>query len=362
MLKVLYDGWALIYHPNQPAALHLLALLENLSPELQPLVALPGPAPEWFPQGVEYQAVTVDNTPSGRLSWEQRILPRLQRNMEAGILHLFGDQAPLFSRGRLLVSPTWYEAQPGLKWRGLAERLGAALGSGGRSRVKAYLWPDDLPLTPDIQPAAVERLPPLVFSAFQQDFGEPRPALPGLEDTYVLYHGPQHETALQRLLEVWGWASQSIGDYYPLVLLGLEQEAAARLEALKTEFQAEGNVQVLPELPPSQLASIYRECSALIHLAGEPGWGGPMRQAMAAGVPVVGLDLAVNDALAGPAAYLTQPDDKRALGAALITVVVEENLAQSLVIAGAQQVESWRMADFPHRLGEVYRSLGSSAT
>jgi hypothetical protein len=41
-------------------------------------------------------------------------------------------------------------------------------------------------------------------------------------DGYVLYHKQGGGTALRRLFDIWSWAAGSIGDYYPLVLLGLD--------------------------------------------------------------------------------------------------------------------------------------------
>ena len=40
-LRVLYDGWSLAFAPNSPQALHLLALLAHLPPEVQPRVTVP---------------------------------------------------------------------------------------------------------------------------------------------------------------------------------------------------------------------------------------------------------------------------------------------------------------------------------
>jgi len=42
MLPILYDGWSLLYEPNAPAALHLLALLASLPSEVEAHLALPG--------------------------------------------------------------------------------------------------------------------------------------------------------------------------------------------------------------------------------------------------------------------------------------------------------------------------------
>ena len=43
---VLYDGWPLVFAPNNPAALHLLAVLAQHPPGFAAHLALPDAAPE----------------------------------------------------------------------------------------------------------------------------------------------------------------------------------------------------------------------------------------------------------------------------------------------------------------------------
>jgi hypothetical protein len=83
--------------------------------------------------------------------------------------------------------------------------------------------------------------------------------------------------------------------------------------------------------------------------------------ALALGKPVVALETAVADALAGPAAYLvpTQASTQalaRALGAALITVLMEESIADSLEQAARKRSAGWK-SDLTEQLGVIYQAL-----
>ncbi|MDD5466268.1 MAG: hypothetical protein PHS96_00525 [Anaerolineales bacterium] len=63
------------------------------------------------------------------------------------------------------------------------------------------------------------------------------------------------------------------------------------------------------------------------------------------------------NAMVGPAAYLVSPDDGRALGAALITVVMEGNVSTALVQAAQARRAGWAETKFRSRLWEAYQRL-----
>jgi glycosyltransferase involved in cell wall biosynthesis len=64
------------------------------------------------------------------------------------------------------------------------------------------------------------------------------------------------------------------------------------------------------------------------------GFGlGPL-EAMACGTPVVAADASSVPEVVGESAYLVNPDDSRAMGAALISVLIQDDLHDSLRNAG----------------------------
>ena len=84
---------------------------------------------------------------------------------------------------------------------------------------------------------------------------------------------------------------------------------------------------------------------------------GPVRLALAAGKPLVANKDAMTDAIVGPAAYLVSPGDQRALGAALVTVVVEEQVAMDLSRAAVQHSASWSAMEYREQLAEIYAQV-----
>jgi glycosyltransferase involved in cell wall biosynthesis len=84
--------------------------------------------------------------------------------------------------------------------------------------------------------------------------------------------------------------------------------------------------------------------------------------ALACGKPLVALETERTAALAGAAGYLVSPIEPyparcRALGAALITVVVEDSLADSLSQAAQRCATAWSFDKFSSSLSELYRAL-----
>ena len=90
MPNVLYDGWTLFRGPLSSPALHLLDILSNLPEGIAAHLAVPEAVPSAYPvrmpDGLAVHRIDTQDTPSGRLNWEQRILPRLAGRLGAAEL------------------------------------------------------------------------------------------------------------------------------------------------------------------------------------------------------------------------------------------------------------------------------------
>jgi glycosyltransferase involved in cell wall biosynthesis len=166
------------------------------------------------------------------------------------------------------------------------------------------------------------------------------------------------------MLDAWSWAAGSIGEYYPLLVAGLDGPARRELDGLLVKATLPRTVRGLPVLPLHALAALYRGCHVLFHPSRISPWGNPLRMAQACAKPVVCLETPLADALVGPAGYLIPAGDAdqigRAFGAALITVVVEEELAASLSQAARERAAAWSSRGFTHSLGDAYQALRKS--
>jgi glycosyltransferase involved in cell wall biosynthesis len=373
---VLYDGWDLVYRPNSPAAIHLLTLLAAHPAEFGARVALPGESFHPLPPKAHIEISATPDTASARLRWEQRFLPDLARKSSAGLIHLVSGAPALFGGTPSLISPAATSIGSNRLSRerqrsGFLDHLGLAVRAGGMARALALLWPGDLPAPEWTSP--IHNLPPVVHPAFkpsadENDEYEDRHVQVGLDaqkifelpETYVLFHGSTARRDLLRLVDAWSWAGGAIGENYPLVIVGLDQAAERNLAAFLDGNPLGKRIIKLPLLPLDALAGVYRGCCVFFHPSPHPAWGDPLRFAMACGKPVVSLEFASTDALVGPAGYLipsggSRAARNRALGAAVITLVVEEEIAEKLELAAQERAAKWDMRNFSQALGEVYR-------
>jgi glycosyltransferase involved in cell wall biosynthesis len=363
LVSILYDGWPLVYNPNGASALHLLALLAFHPQTYEAIVALPAQGPDWLPESIKYRVLPTADTSSGRLVWEQRVLPLLQKSLGTGLLHLTTYTAPLISRPISVVSPTGAVEQETRRPRQTTrDRLREALGQGGMAQARAIFWPSDLPDPPRPFSAPIIRLPTVVHPSFlagEQKIPNKNLDYSGLDipDQYILYHGPQTDLDLQRLLQAWSWAAGPIGEHAPLLAAGFTTAGAQKFTSLAREYNLEDRVRVLPVLSPENLAQFYKNASAVFHPAPVEIWGGAVRQGLALELPIVGSESRWADSVVGEAGILRDAQDRRGLGAALITVIVEESVAQGLVKASKRKNLGKDALEFAAQIQKVYQKL-----
>ncbi len=323
-MHIVVNGWVLAEAPQSPAAFHLLEVageLSRLAPEIRVTLVVPAAFEVSLP-GVQVHALPVPLTPWGRLRFEQRHLPRLARALGADLLLALEPAAPLVApvpvaapRQDLRVTPA----------SSALDRLRRAMGLAGAQAAAEVGFADLLAPGP-------QGLPPFVASGFRptmdpQDHA--RLERLGLEtQAFVLCHG-----ALARdiplLLAAWTWVDGSLGDQVPLAFLGLEASLAEEVLERARDLDVHESVRVLPPLALEDLPALYRGAAALFH-PGHTAGGQELRWALATGTPVVGVESQATAAVLGEAAYLTPPD-ARALGAALLSVLVNpEEVARPL--------------------------------
>lgn len=362
-LAVLYDGWHLIYHPNAAESLHLLTLLAHLPDGVEPLIALPAEPPQWLPAVPTYVRPAPEDE-FAHLGWEQHTLPHLARRLGVSLLHLTTLYAPLFSAVKVVISPGGFEplsSRESYRQRmgrtTLAGRLRFSLGRGGLARPHFLLWCDDLPL-PSL-PMPILKLPPVVHP-FLDEVGEdllPHPIEVDLPENFVLYHGPCGRRDIEHLLEAWSWAAASIGENFPLLIAGLSKEGRQYLPGLLQRSNLAESIYLLPNLSPLALLGLYRRCTALFHPARLSPWDIALRGALALGKPVVSIEHPWSDAIVGEAAYLIPEEDTRNLGAAIITVIVEQEVALQLSQAALRRAAPWKGASFRTSLWHAYQQI-----
>ena len=368
-MRILYDGWSLVHTPLSPQSLHLLSILENLPAEVQPVLALPDNAPGWldFP-GIEI--IPTPHNPWGRLVWEQHRLPSFASKIQADLLHLFSPSAPYLKNPATVVSPAGFSAAADSKH--IIDRVRVSLGLGALVGVSKILWPDDLP--EPVYSAPLERLPPIIpqgFARRHNRLGEEKMGSGDLESSlieqlklpadFILYPGAAGRRHLEILTQAWNWAAPAIGELFPLLLVGLGVEDRQFLSEQANLLDFGESLRVLPGVTPPMLPALYRRSAAIFNPGQDSPWCGPVRLALASGKPFVAAENSLSAAVAGPAAYLVKENDARGLGAALVSVVVEQELGDSLSAAARRRSRGWTRNNYGDLLLGMYLSLSRTA-
>lgn len=337
-MRILYDGWPLAHAPLSPAAIHLRELLAAAPAEVQPLLALPAVTDEVLPDNVQ----SIQAQARDRGDWEQNRLQALAAEHAAAAIHTTANAASLLGKTPTLVSPAEYtETAAG---RG---RMAAAQAHGGLARAH-LLWPSDLPAA--THSGALTALPPIAKTMAASALP------PGTPDEFLLYHGAGQPTTLLRLLKAWTWAAGSIGQVYPLVITGLDTQQTEWLHSQLPIFDLQEFVLPLAA-NITELHALLQRCTALVHLEPPPAWGNSLRMALAYGKAIVAQQEPLTESLLDSAGYLVAANDTRSLGAAIITVVVEESVRAALEQHAAQKSASWSAGAFEAALQNVYSHL-----
>jgi len=158
---------------------------------------------------------------------------------------------------------------------------------------------------------------------------------------------------LEVLIDAFDALRRTIATPLTLVLSGLHDSAggavAARIRALGLEKQIIRTGWVAD----SDLPALYQGASAFVLPSRYEGFGLPVLEAMASGVPVLTTTATALPEIAGDAALFFDPDDRRALVAGLEQVLGDAALHRELVGRGYERARqfTWRRtAEITHRV------------
>lgn len=194
-------------------------------------------------------------------------------------------------------------------------------------------------LLPAIPPAKVA----VVYEAADDDGADCAALGPPESDAYALFVGTfEPRKNLATLLK----AVRSMPDGFQLVIVGEKGWVDDEPAAVAAELGITGRVRFLGRLDGAQLDAAYRGARALVMPSLYEGFGLPVVEAMARGVPVVCSDTPALAEVAGGAALLHAPLDAYGLAGHLGRLWADEGLREALARRGrARAAEfSWARA------------------
>jgi glycosyltransferase involved in cell wall biosynthesis len=335
-------------------ARELIPALLAAAPELRftAFIAREAAAAGDGPWGELLPAVTVPVHSRNRVQWvlgEQTLLPALAARARVDLVHSLASTAPLWGPFRRvttvhdLIYARFPEAHSGLRDRGMRLLVPAAVRRSQRVLADSRSTCEDLIELLGASPERID-VAPLGLAPIRRDI-----ALPEAQTRARLELG-EREVLLslsakrphKNLLALIGALALIAAERRPLLVLpGYPTWHEAELRARAVELGVEGDVRLLDWVSPSELEGLWALARAFVFPSLYEGFGLPVLEAMARGVPVACSNASSLPEVAGEAALMFDPHDERAMAAAIEALLGmderERGRTRALGIARAEQ-------------------------
>jgi glycosyltransferase involved in cell wall biosynthesis len=135
---------------------------------------------------------------------------------------------------------------------------------------------------------------------------------------------------------------------YRLIIAGLRGFYAEELERLRAELKLEQSVRFTGWIPRDALYQLFREATAFIYPSRFEGFGMPILEALAAGIPSACSNVEPMKSVAADAALQFDPASIEAIRAALQSLANDESVRRRLTQAGPLRAAQFSWAAAAH--------------
>ncbi|MGA2877712.1 MAG: glycosyltransferase family 1 protein [Bryobacteraceae bacterium] len=175
------------------------------------------------------------------------------------------------------------------------------------------------------------------------------------ERRYVLYLGAiEPRKRVDTLLDAWS-SFRFRGDF-DLVVAGASGWAGEKTLARLASRPA--GVRYLGYVPEDELPGLMAGASAFVYPSLYEGFGFPVAQAMAAGIPVITSNTSCLPEVAGEGALLVDPRSPAEIQAALEKLLTSTELQRKLGQAGKERAQQYRWDNSARKSLEFFRRVG----
>ena len=349
-MHIAFNGW-FWNQPNTGSGQYLRYLLQNLrrvAPNLElTLVAPPhNPTPDDLPANVNVITTRGGSGNLGKVLFEQRSYPAAVKQSGADIAHVPYWGPPLSSPAKLVTSildvipVALPEYSSGFRARLYTSLVTAAsrgnahtitISNAAKADIVKYLGlPEDSITTTYL--AVNENYHPRMGA--ERDAGVR--AKYNLPDQFVLYMGGfDIRKQVNQLLLAYTYVGQAEGDNIPLVIAGREPEWGSPMFPDLRKYAAELNItdyiRWIGYIDEADKPSLYRLADVFVYPSIYEGFGLPVLEAMASGTPVIANNVSSIPEVAGDAAFLVEEGSAKAMGGAIIALLLQQPFRDSLV-------------------------------
>ncbi len=180
----------------------------------------------------------------------------------------------------------------------------------------------------------------------------------GLDERFILFVSTiEPRKNVPTLLKAFKIIRERCREDVKLVLVGKKGWLSERVFQMVDELNLHRDVLFLGFLPSEKLLYLYNTASLLVLPSLYEGFGLPILEAMACGLPVVASGVASIPEVTGSAALLVDPEDEEALAAAIRRILKEPEVARELREKGLKRASLFSWKKTAEQTLQVYRKV-----
>ena len=147
-------------------------------------------------------------------------------------------------------------------------------------------------------------------------------------------------------------------DALPFLPSDLHLVAVGRQTDYAKTLPQSDRLHLLSGVPDDHLAAIYHLAEAFVYPSRYEGFGIPIIEAIAAGLPVVACTGSCLEEAGGPDTLYVHPDDVEGMAAAITAVLKGAEDRAQRILASQQYIQRFRGTDVAAQVLDLYRELG----
>lgn len=183
-----------------------------------------------------------------------------------------------------------------------------------------------------------------------------------VEKKYLLYVGTlEPRKNIERLIQAFYRLPQSCRKQHPLILVGTKGWKNRSLEKLISKLVKEREVSYLGYVPETDLPYLYSGAYAFLYLSLYEGFGLPVLEALASGVPCITSAVSSMPELIGDAGLLVNPWDTHAITETLNRLLNDTVLQTDLKHKGPLQAAKFSWETCVNNTIDVYEIVSASS-
>ena len=179
-----------------------------------------------------------------------------------------------------------------------------------------------------------------------------------LHRKYIISVGTlQPRKNFERLIQAYQTLPVAMRDEFDLILVGRKGWGCENLLQILLDAQGKSNIKWLEYLPDFDLETLLKGAQCMVFPSLAEGFGLPVIEAFAAGVPVVTSNITSLPEVAGDAALLVDPSEVDEIANGIKTVLEDRELASDLVLLGRERAEHYSWNRVAEETVSLYQSV-----